>query len=182
MRLCYGEVGASHGPYSNGVSLWVAFSWFRDGRQCSAKGRLAGIGRVAFARPGKPGSTLWGVSCVTEERLSCTSHLVMHSALRILATSRPGIEIEIVENCAFEINSSALKLQAALIQSLGIQVQQIGDIALLPLLAQQSAPRRAQLQAVVNCSSWRVFCICALGHKFAERESQNQRSQLLQHN
>ena len=65
------------------------------------------------------------------------------------------MEIEIVENYAFEVDSSALKLQAALIQSLGIQVQQVGDIALLPLLAQQSAPRWAQLQAVVCfINSW----------------------------
>ena len=84
-----------------------------------------------------------------------TSHLVMHSALRILATSRPGTEISIVENYAFEVDADALKLQAALTQSLGVAVQQVGDIALLPLLAQQSAPRWAQLQAVVCfINSW----------------------------
>ena len=84
-----------------------------------------------------------------------TSHLVMHSALRILATSRPGTEISIVENYAFEVDADALKLQAALTQSLGVAVQQVGDIALLPLLAQQSAPRWAQLRAVVCfINSW----------------------------
>ena len=84
-----------------------------------------------------------------------TSHLVMHAALRIMSTSRPGINISITENYAFEIDSGALKMQAALIQSLGIVVQQVGDIALLPLLVQQSAPRWAQLQAVICfINSW----------------------------
>ena len=84
-----------------------------------------------------------------------TSHLVIHSALRILATSRPGIEVSIMENYAFEVDAAALKLQAALIQALGVTVQQVGDIALLPLLAQQCAPKWAQQKAVICfLNSW----------------------------
>ena len=84
-----------------------------------------------------------------------TSHLVMHAALRILATSRPGIEIDIVENFAFEIHKRTLSLQTALTEALGVAVQQVGDIALLPLLVQQSAPRWQQKKAVICfINSW----------------------------
>ena len=84
-----------------------------------------------------------------------TSHLVIHAAMRILATSRPGIDITIVENFAFEIHTPALNVQTALTDALGVSVQQVGDIALLPLLAQQCAPRWAQLKAVICfINSW----------------------------